>query len=86
MANIKSAKKRVRQSERRRKVNLSRSTELKTSVKQLMKAIEAGEPKEKVVKLFNDTQAMMMRAKGKGLIHRNAASRKISRLAKKIAK
>jgi len=86
MANIKSAKKRARQSERRRKVNLSRSTELKTSVKQLMKAIEAGEPKEKVVKLFNDTQAMMMRAKGKGLIHRNAASRKISRLAKKIAK
>jgi len=86
MANIKSAKKRARQSEKRRLVNLSRKTEIKTTIKQFMAAVQKGEPKEKVMELFNATQAMMMRAKSKGLIHRNAASRKISRLAKKIAK
>ena len=86
MANIKSAKKRALQSEKRRAINLNRKTEMRTSIKKLMKAIESGEPKEKVVALFNETQATLMRAKGKGLIHRNAVARKVSRLSKKIAK
>jgi small subunit ribosomal protein S20 len=86
MANLKSAKKRVRQNEKRQTKNLNRKTALKTAVKQLMKAIETGEPKEKLVSLFNTTQSMMMRARGKRLIHRNAVARKISRLSKKIAK
>jgi len=86
MANIKSAKKRVRQDVKRRAVNLARRTAVKSSIKKLMKAIETGEPKEKVIALFNKTQSELMRAKGKGLIHKNAASRKISRLSKKIAR
>lgn len=86
MANIKSAKKRVRQDVKRRQVNLARKTAVKSSIKKLMKAIEIGEPKEKVIALFNETQSELMRAKGKGLIHKNAAARKISRLSKKIAK
>lgn len=86
MANIKSAKKRARQSEKRREINLGRKTAVKSTIKKLMKAIETGEPKEKVLVLFNETQAVLMRAKGKGLIHKNAAARKISRLSKKIAK
>jgi small subunit ribosomal protein S20 len=86
MANIKSAKKRARQNEKRRQVNLCRKTAVKSSIKKLMKAIESGESKEKVLVLFNETQVELMRAKGKRLMHKNAASRKISRLAKKIAK
>ncbi len=86
MANLKSAKKRVLQNEKKRVVNLNRRSEVRTSIKKLMKAIETGEPKEKVVALFNETQATLMRAKGKGLIHRNAVARKVSRLSKKIAK
>ena len=85
MANIKSAKKRVRQNEKRRVINLNRKTAVKSSIKKLMKAIETGEPKEKVVALFNETQSVLMRAKGKGLIHKNAVARKVSRLSKKIA-
>ena len=57
MANLKSAKKRVRQTEKRREVNLNRKTELKTSIKKLMKAIESGESKESVLALFKKTQS-----------------------------
>jgi len=84
MANIKSAKKRIKQSEKRRLINLRRGTALKTSIRKLLKAIEANEISDKVKALFNDAQAQLSRAKGKGLIHRNTAARKTSRLAKRV--
>ena len=84
MANIKSAKKRAKQSVKRRAKNLNRSSALKTSIKKFLAAIEAQEPKEKVQTLYNDAQAKLARAKSKGLIHANTAARKISRLAKRI--
>lgn len=85
MANIKSAKKRAKQTEKKRLKNLTRATAVKTTLKKLHKALEANEPQEKITVLFNETQATMARAKGKGLIHRNAVARRISRLAKKVA-
>ena len=85
MANIKSAKKRAKQSEKRRVMNLSRRSSIKTSVKKLLGAIEASEPAEKIQTLFNDVQAKLARAKSKRLIHANTASRKISRLAKRVS-
>lgn len=83
MANIKSAKKRARQSEKRRMKNLSRKTDVKTAVKKVMTAIEKGEPAEKVKELLRSAESKLSRAKTKGLMHAKTASRKISRLAKK---
>ena len=85
MANIKSAKKRALQSEKKRIVNLNRMTALRTSIKKLMKAVEAKEKPEEVKALFVTVEAKLARAKGKGLIHKKAAARKTSRLAKRVA-
>lgn len=85
MANIKSAKKRVLQNERNRLQNCARRSAIKTAMKKVVTAVEAGEKKEVVVSLFNDAQSKIARAQGKGLFHRNTAARKISRLAKKIS-
>ena len=85
MANIKTAKKRARQNEKRRLINLSRRTSVKTVVKKVLTALEGGEASDKLKGLLQDAEAKIARAKGKGLIHPRAASRKVSRLAKKVA-
>lgn len=85
MANNKSAKKRVVQNEKRRMKNCARRSAIKTAVKKVLTAVEAT-PTMDVTALFNDAQAKIARAKGKNLLHRNTAARKISRLAKKINK
>ncbi len=84
MANIKSAKKRALQSVKRRQKNLSRKTALKTAIRKVLDAVKANDY-ESSMALFKDAQAKLARAKGKNVIHANAASRKTSRLAKKIA-
>lgn len=84
MANIKSAKKQAKQDIFRTKVNLTRKTALKTAVKKVMVALEKKEDMAKVLELFNDAQAKLARAKGKGLLHRNTAARKVSRLALRV--
>lgn len=85
MANIKSAKKRARQSEKRRVINLARKTSIKTAVKKVLDALEQKENQETVTVLLKDAEAKMRRAKNKGTLHANTASRKISRLAKKVS-
>lgn len=84
MANNKSAKKRVLQNEKRRQNNCSRRSAIKTAVKKVLTAIES--TSANVELLFNDAQAKIARAKGKNLLHRNTAARKISRLAKRVNK
>lgn len=83
MANNKSAKKRVLQNEKRRMNNCARSSAIKTAVKKVLAAVQAA-PTADVTALFNEAQAKIARAKGKSLLHRNTAARKISRLAKKV--
>ncbi|HBR71062.1 TPA: 30S ribosomal protein S20 [Candidatus Dependentiae bacterium] len=84
MANIKSAKKRARQSEKRRTVNLNRMTSLRTSIKKLMRALDVKSTPDKIKGLFDDAQAQLARAKNKHLIHHKTAARKTSRLAKRV--
>lgn len=84
MANTKSAQKQVLQNEKRRKINNARKSAIKTSVKKVVAALEAGKTKDEVNVLFNEAQAKMARAKGKGLLHANTAARKVSRLAQRI--
>lgn len=85
MANIKSAKKRVLQNEKRRKVNAARKSAIKTATKAVLDAMSKGEEATAVKALLRDAEAQIARAKGKHVLHRNTAARKISRLAKRVA-
>jgi small subunit ribosomal protein S20 len=83
MANIKSAKKRAKQSEKKRMVNLARKSEIKTIVKKYISAIN-----EKNIDSAKDllklAESKIARAEGKGLLKKSTASRKVSRLTKKL--
>ncbi|MCW2476037.1 MULTISPECIES: 30S ribosomal protein S20 [unclassified Symbiopectobacterium] len=83
MANIKSAKKRAVQSEKRRKHNASRRSMMRTFIKKVYAAIATGD-KEAAQKAFNDMQPIVDRQASKGLIHKNKASRHKSNLAAQI--
>jgi len=85
MANIKSAKKRAKQTEKKRVKNLNRKTAIKTAVKKVLEAIEKKESKETTMQLLKDAEAQFARAKCKRVVHKRCASRKIGRLAKKVA-
>ncbi len=81
MANTKSAQKAVRKIARRTAVNKSRRSQMRTYVRKVEEALEAKDPVGAEVAL-KDATPLLARAAQKGIIHRNAASRKISRLTK----
>ncbi len=83
MANHKSAIKRARQSEDRRLRNRSRKTRMKNVVRKLEEAIgsKSGEAAVESLKL---AVSVIDKTAAKGVIHRNTASRKISRLTRKV--
>ena len=81
MARHKSAIKRNKQSVATRARNRNNMSQLKTQVKKLRSAIEAGDA-ENASKLLPGTVAGIDKAAKKGVIHRNAAARKKSRLAR----
>lgn len=85
MPNIKSAKKRAIQSEKRRLCNNARKTTVKTACKKVVSALDEGLSVEETTALLRNAEAQLARAKGKGLIPANTAARRISRLAKKVA-
>lgn len=84
MANIKSAKKQAKQSEVRRVRNLGRRTSIKTAIKKVLIALDKGVDFAQTKELLSNVAAKLARAKGKGVLHRNTAARKLSRLAKRI--
>lgn len=79
MPNHKSAEKRVRQNDRRRVVNRSNRTKLRTSIKNLRSALK-GADAGKVGTLLPQTVSEIDKAVQKGVLHRNAAARHKSRL------
>ncbi len=83
MANIKSAKKRVRQSERNRLRNISARSMVRSALRKVVKAIEAKD-KAAAVAAFAVAQPLMDRYASRGLIHKNKAARHKSRLNAKI--
>ncbi|MBT9252215.1 MAG: 30S ribosomal protein S20 [Brockia lithotrophica] len=84
MPNKRSAEKRLRQSLKRRQRNLLIKADLRIRVKQLERAIKNGEPLEKVHELYNLAAKRLEMAASKGVIHRNKAARKKSRLMAKV--
>lgn len=83
MPNIASAKKRVRQTARRTEVNRSRVSRIRTFIKKVEVAIATGDKKSAQAAL-NAAEPEIMRGVTKGVLHRNTASRKVSRLSARI--
>ena len=83
MATHKSAEKRDRQSVKRRERNISAKSAIKTKVKSVVSAVETKD-KQASVKALQAAIPALDKAAVKGVIHRKNASRKISRLTKKI--
>jgi small subunit ribosomal protein S20 len=83
LATHKSAEKRDRQSVARRERNISAKSAIKTKVKSVLAAVEDNN-KENSVNALKKTVPALAKAAAKGLIHKKNASRKISRLTKKV--
>ena len=83
MANIASARKRARQAEKRRTHNMSLRTTVRSAIKNVKKAIASGD-KSASERALQQSQGVIDRIASKGVLHRNAANRSKSRLARAI--
>jgi small subunit ribosomal protein S20 len=83
MANIKSARKRAHQAIGRRTHNMSLRTSVRSAIKNVVKAVAAGN-KEAAAKLLRESQRIIDRVVAKGVLHRNAGNRHKSRLAQVV--
>jgi small subunit ribosomal protein S20 len=83
MANTKSAKKATRAAARRTAVNKNRISRIRTQVRKVEEAIAAGNQAEAQAAL-RAAQPELMRGAQKGVLHKNTASRKVSRLAARV--
>lgn len=81
MPNIKSAKKRVKQSAKKEEINTLVSSRMKTAIKKVEKEVKAGNKEEATSKLKNAVKNID-KALSSGLIHKNKAAREKSRLTK----
>ena len=84
MANSAQARKRVRQTQRRTTVNRARLSRIRTYVKKVETAIATGD-KDAAKAALKDAQPELMRGAKAGVLHKNTASRKVSRLARRVA-
>lgn len=84
MANTPQAKKRIRRNARRAEINGARVSRIRTFIKQVEAAITAGD-KEKAAEAIRRVQPELARGVSKGVVHKNTAARKFSRLSKRVA-
>ncbi|BDG76076.1 ribosomal protein S20 [Wolbachia endosymbiont of Culex quinquefasciatus JHB] len=83
MANHKSAKKMMKVIAKRTLVNKMRKSKTRTAIRRLVDIIKSGD-KENVVLAFRNAESNLHKCVNKGVIHRNTAARKISRLNAKV--
>ncbi len=83
MANSPQAKKRARQNERRAAVNKARRSRIRTHLRKVEEAIASGDPAAAAAAL-RTAQPELMRGVTKGVLHKNTASRKVSRLSARV--
>lgn len=84
MANTPQAKKRIRRNSRRAEINGARVSRIRTFVKQVEAALVAGD-KDKAQDAIRKVQPELARGVAKGVLHKNTAARKFSRLTKRVA-
>ena len=85
MANIKSAKKRVLIAQRNTERNVAFKTSIKTAIKKVL-ACAASEDRSELNALLSKVYQLCDKAAGKGILHKNTAARKKSRLTKAVKK
>ncbi len=85
MANTTSARKATRKIARRTAINKSRRSLLRGSVRQVEEAIAGGD-RSAALAALKAAEPVIMRAAQRGVVHKNSASRKVSRLTHRIAK
>lgn len=83
MANTPQAKKRIRRNDRRAEINGNRVGRIRTFVKKVEAALESGD-KTAAAAALAAVQPELMRGVAKGVFHKNTASRKFSRLNKRV--
>lgn len=83
MANSPQARKRVRQIARRTEVNKARKSRVRTFIRKVEEAISSGDS-DAAKAALKAAQPEIMRGANKGVMHKNAASRKVSRLAQRV--
>lgn len=83
MANTSSAKKAVRKIARRTAINRARRSQMRTYVRKVEEAIASGDANEAQAALAA-AEPLVMRAAQKGILHKNNASRKVSRLTVRV--
>jgi len=83
MANTSSAQKAARKMIRQTEINKSRHSRLKSEVRAVEEAIKSGD-KTKAEAALKSAEPILMRTAQKGVIHKKSASRKVSRLAKRV--
>ena len=83
MANSPSAKKRARRTLRRTEINKARRSRIKTYVRKVEEAIVAGD-QDAARAALQSAQPEIVRGAVKGIMHRNTASRKVSRLSRRV--
>ena len=83
MANIKSAQKRILVTERNHERNVAMKSSIKTAVKKVLTALKDGQVDEAKSSL-KEAYSLYDKAVGKGVLHKNTAARKKSRLTKKV--
>jgi small subunit ribosomal protein S20 len=84
MANTPQAKKRIRRNNRRAEVNGARVSRIRTFIKAVESALAAGD-KTVAAEALKKAQPEMARGVSRGVIHKNTAARKFSRLTKRLA-
>ncbi|MCB2009224.1 MAG: 30S ribosomal protein S20 [Geminicoccaceae bacterium] len=84
MAHHQSAKKRIRQTEKRTQVNRSRMNRIRTYMRKVEDAIASGD-RDAAMTAFRAAEPEIMRGVTKGVLHRNTASRRVSRLSKRVS-
>ncbi len=83
MANTLQSKKRIRRNEKRTVVNINRRSRIRTFIKKVELALESGD-KAAATEAFKAAEPEIKRGVSKGVLHKNTASRKVSRLAKRV--
>ena len=83
MADHKSSKKRIIRNNKRNEINTNRISRIRTFIKKVENHI-GGESKDKAQEAFKIAMPELQKGVSKGLIHKNTAARKLSRLSKRI--
>ena len=83
MANTPSAKKAIRKISRKTAINKSRRTRMRSQIRKVEEAIASGDA-EAASKALAEAQPEIMRSAQKGIVHKNTASRKVSRLSRRV--